>query len=563
MAEHFLRNVRATCAALALCFSTLAVAGGTGSTPNPIALRLGDPPRAPADVSRLPTGSGRFAASALSVDTADRAAVAQFYRLYMAANLVPSDWSGSVSNCQAGSTGADYKAATLQQVNFFRAMAGVPAEVSLDSDFSAKAQQAALIMSRNETLSHFPASNWSCYTADGSEAAGKSNLALGSAGPYAIKGYMDDTGANNTVVGHRRWIIYPQTKLMGTGDVTNAAKGGWNANALWVQDGNFGGPRPAGVRDDFVAWPPPGYVPYDLVPARWSLSYPDAAFSSASVSVTRDGQSVAVQLEPLANGYGENTLVWVLDGRDTSSPSVLSRPQVDTAYQVTVSGAIVGGQSRTFSYTVTIFDADPNAPGMAFVPAQPTLTVGRSVVVNVTGLSGSIAHISTGWSGGSKPVDVQFASSTSLKLTGLAPGTASITVEDAGGAKDILTVTVAAQGSASDWQISGRADGTAEAMTLVADVLPASLDDGKSGAFYVGAQLPDGSLYLNDGQTWVPYTGSTIPAHSAGTLVQRSFPVFIGLDVRGLSGTQVLIGYGTDANDLLNNGKYRSVYTVP
>ena len=100
-------------------------------------------------------------------------------------------------------------------------------------------------------------------------------------------------------------------------------------------------------------------------------------------------------------------------------------------------------------------------------------------------------------------------------------------------------------------------------MTLVADVLPASLDDGRAGAYFVGALLPDGSLYLNNGQGWVSYTGGAIPAWSTGTLVQRSFPVFVGLDTRGLSGTQVLVGYGTDANDMLNSAKYRAVYTVP
>lgn len=48
-----------------------------------------------------------------------------------------------------------------------------------------------------------------------------------------------------------------------------------------------------------------------------------------------------------------------------------------------------------------------------------------------------------------------------------------------------------------------------------------------------------------------------------GPLTQRSFPVFVGLDTRGLSGTQVLVGYGTDAGDMLSNGKYRAIYTIP
>jgi hypothetical protein len=348
---------------------------------------------------------------------------------------------------------------------------------------------------------------------------------------------------------------------MGIGDVTNAPNGGDDSNALWVQDGNFGGPRPF-VRDDFVAWPPKGHVPYDLVPARWSLSYPGADFSAASVSVTRDGQPVSVQLEPIANGYGENTLVWVVEGRDTSARTVLEKPLTDTTYRIVVSGASLAGQLRTFDYAVIVFDADPAAPGMAFVPAQPNVTIGRSVTVTVTGLSGSIAGVRTVSRG--NVLDVQFASSTSLKLTGRAPGSATVTVTDTSRNTAALAVTIASQGSASDWQIGGRAEGTAEAMTLVADVLPASLDDNRPGAYFVGALLPDGSLYLNNGQGWTLFTGGgAIPAYATGALVQRSFPIFVGLDTRGLSGTRVLVGYGTDADDLVNNGRHPPVYTVP
>lgn len=556
-----LNRARMLLCALALCVFFPSPAKAESALAKPIQHRLGDAPGAPGDVSALPKGGGRLAASGLSVDSADRAAVERFYRIYKAANLVPSDWIGSVADCQTGSIGADYREATRQQINFFRAMAGVPASIAFDAGFSAKAQEAALIMSANGELSHTPTSAWRCHTASGAEAAGKSNLALGNSGPNAVKeGYMDDSGTNNAVVGHRRWVLYPQTRLMGTGDVTDAPTGGHDANALWVQDGNFNGPRPP-VRDDFVAWPPRGYVPYDLVPARWSISYPDADFSAARVSVTRGGQEVPVQIEPWARELvGESTLVWVVDGRDTSTHTMLAKPKVDTLYRVVVSGASIGGQTRTFDYTVTVFDADPAAPGIAFVPAQPNLTVGRNVTVTVSGLSGSIA--TAGWRG-KHAFDLQIAGAASLRLTGVAPGSATITVGDSGGNTASFDVSVASQGSASDWQIGGRADGTAEAMTLVADVLPASLDDSKPGAYFVGALLPGGSLFLNNGQGWVNYTGGSIPARSTGALIQRSFPVFVGLDTRGLSGAQVLIGYGTDANDMLNSSRYRTVYTVP
>lgn len=530
---------------------------------NPLELRLGDAPTAPTDVTGLPKQAAaglRLAPVFPAVDTADRAAVARFYRVYRASNLVPSDWVGSVPGCQAGSTSPDYKEATRQQINFFRAMAGVPGSVALDVTFSTKNQDAALMMSANNQLSHFPPTSWLCYTPSGAEAAGKSNLALGEAGPASVRGYMDDAGANNSVVGHRRWVLYPQTQLMGTGDVTDAPSGGHDANTLWVQDGNYGGPRPA-VRDDFVAWPPPGYVPYDVVPARWSLSYPGADFSAATVSVTRAGQAVPVTLETIATGFGENTLVWVVDNRTTSGSSVLPRPTVDTLYRVVVSGARIGGQARTFDYSLIVFDPDPSVQGMSFMPAQPNVTVGRSLTVTVSGSSGGLASLR--YSATGQVVDVHFASSTSLTLTGLAPGSATLTVTDQAGNSATLPVTISSQGSSSDWQISGRADGIPEAMTLVADVLPASAHENAAGAYFVGALLRNGWLFVHNGQGWTRFTGGPIPARSSGALVQRSFSVFVGVDTRGLSGTQVLVGYGTDANDMLANARYRAIYTIP
>ena len=136
----------------------------------------------------------------------------------------------------------------------------------------------------------FPAAfapSWLCYTGDGANAAGNSNLAIGGAGPAAISLYILDNGSNNTAVGHRRWILYPQTQTMATGDVS--ASGGYPAaNATWVFDSNYGGPRPD-TRDGFVSWPPPGFVPYPTVWNRWSFSYPNADFAAATVTVSSNG----------------------------------------------------------------------------------------------------------------------------------------------------------------------------------------------------------------------------------------------------------------------------------
>ncbi len=305
------------------------------------------------------------------INPASREAARLFYHtVFASSNQVASGWTGNIANCYAGQTSHDYQAATLRRINWFRAMAGVPAHISLDSQYNQKAQQTALMMSAQNALSHYPDSNWACYSAEGAEGARYSNLALGRAGANAVAdGYIRDDGSHNAPVGHRRWLLYPQTKMMGVGDVTPSTNtaDALSANAIWVFDSHTQAPRPP-VRDDFVAWPPAGFVPYQAIYPRWSFSYPDADFSAASVSMTENGQALATQPEPVRDGYGENTLVW-LPGSYTDK-SVWSRPSADTIYQVTISNVKIGGQTRSFSYYVIAFD--PDTPGSDTPQLQPT-----------------------------------------------------------------------------------------------------------------------------------------------------------------------------------------------
>lgn len=319
---------------------------------------LGDPPRAPLQAGtppgeRRPRNSPRT----LSVNVGSREEVRAFFNsVYAESEKVAMEATSQVSSCTAGNTAAAFKEAVLLRINWFRAMAGVPAEVMLDAALCAKAQQAALMMSANGTLSHSPPSTWSCYTAAGAEAAQNSNLYLGREGPEAISGYIRDDGDHNGPVGHRRWLLYPQTKTMGTGDVP--ANGAWAANATWVIDeATYWNPRPA-TRDVFVSWPPAGFVPCPVVYPRWSFSLPGADLANADVAMTRNGVPIAVELEPVEDGYGENTLVWRPLGLVSACPGTRG----DTVYSVTLSNVWVGGAAQHFSYQVTAFDPNAAAP---------------------------------------------------------------------------------------------------------------------------------------------------------------------------------------------------------
>jgi hypothetical protein len=212
-------------------------------------------------------------------------------------------------------------------------------------------------------LNHYP-SNYTCYSDDGFEAAGKSNLSLGNAGPQAVVGQIRDNGTNNTAAGHRRWILYPQTQQMGSGNVAGSSPYNF-ADALWVIDPFYGTTRPS-TRDNFVSWPPPGFVPYPVVYARWSFSYPDADFTASALSMTSNGVPLVVNREAVTNGFGENTLVWVPAGLDPNGLSSFSKPATDIVYHVTLLNVLISGAPQSFNYDVTVFD--PEVPGSDFHP---------------------------------------------------------------------------------------------------------------------------------------------------------------------------------------------------
>ncbi|MCX8108124.1 MAG: CAP domain-containing protein, partial [Verrucomicrobiae bacterium] len=226
--------------------------------------------------------------SLFTVDTTSREEVRNFFNaVYAESENVDPEWTGDVSTCSSGTTSERFRNAVLLRVNWVRALAGVPAWVTFDHTYNTKAQQMALMLSANRAASHYPPPTWKCYTEDGAEAAANSNLALGSYGPDAIVRYIEDFGSFNSAVGHRRWILYPQTRVMGTGDIPSNPHGP-PSNTLWILDSYANQVRPA-TREPYVAWPPPGYVPYQVVFARWSFAYPKADFSAATVTMASNG----------------------------------------------------------------------------------------------------------------------------------------------------------------------------------------------------------------------------------------------------------------------------------
>jgi len=286
-------------------------------------------------------------------NTENRTTVIEAYHTEFSRAVPPMGWEdGDTSECRAGRTSSAFRQATIDRVNYFRAMAGVKAAVVEDGGFSVKAQITAVMMSAQDELSHDPSSDYACYTTVAKEGAGHSNLYLGRTGPRAVNGYIEDPGDGNTDVGHRTTILHPPTRRMGIGDVA-ASDNYREANTLWVFDDHvFDETNPdhrPPMREPrrFVAWPPRGFVPQDIVYPRWSVTVADVDFSEAEVSMfrhTKDGpEPVPLTVVDRVGKPGHvplPTIVW--------EPEISPASSVDIAYTVVVTnlGSMVAKADR-------------------------------------------------------------------------------------------------------------------------------------------------------------------------------------------------------------------------
>lgn len=278
------------------------------------------------------------ASESRGINTADRSEVARTYLSQVdAAFGIAPQWSGSTHGCRAGDTSAAFRNATLDSINWFRQMSGLTS-VTEDTAVRESAQAAALIMDAHNNLSHYPASSWRCHSESGAASAGRANLSLGAIGADAVAGQIEDDGVHNTALGHRRWLLYPRLSEVGLGSTSRAA--------VVEVIGDFG---PRQSSSPWVSWPPPGFVPHEVIFERWSLSHSSADFSEANVSVTIDGQPVSTTILPLADGFGDPTLAWELAGG-------ASVGRGDVTYRVEVTNIIVSGNRQSTSYIVTGFD---------------------------------------------------------------------------------------------------------------------------------------------------------------------------------------------------------------
>ena len=328
-------------------------------------------------------GTGNEAATVgFSVDTKSRNDVISFWHcVYMESEGFENTPPSSLN----------FKNDVQRRVNYYRAMAGLNANINLTSSATViintatpsiaspsptttkqeAAQAAAEMLSANSSEfiapnggvangtqnPHSPPSSWSSDGAVARNGAFNSNLAVGVYGPAAIDAYISEdaqsaAGSENDEVGHRRLILQTRLQELATGDTTGSGDtsngGSFDANALYIR-GNLLSSPPI----QFVPWPNSGYIPEAITPERWSLSYPGADFTSAVVNVTNvTGANLPVTIQSTSANFGDETIIWQFN---QSLPTAVITDQV---YNISISNIGINGSVINHSYQVIVINPD-------------------------------------------------------------------------------------------------------------------------------------------------------------------------------------------------------------
>lgn len=331
-----------------------------------------------------PAGSERMTTRGFSVNNQDRNDVIAFWHaVYQASEGYEKriGWTGNYSG-NNGTISATFVDDVERRLNYFRAMCGLRSNVAVSSGStvtidstdafkpsastlrSSAAQDAALMLVRNynpqtgadPALSHNPPSNLTGWSPAAWNANSKSNFAFGLFGPGAITEYMVEqlssstaTSSWNSLVGHRRWNLFPNATRFATGDQPGSSATRPPTNVFYVLQ------KPDEVLQQssgFVAYPPAGYFPVNLNSPYWSLSRNGADFAFATVKMTdASGNPVPIVSTNRSNEFGDPAIIWQI-GASANIRSVAK----DTTYEVRVSGIGGNGIPSSLSYSVTLIN---------------------------------------------------------------------------------------------------------------------------------------------------------------------------------------------------------------
>ena len=282
------------------------------------------------------------------------------------------DTEPSFSPYYAGSVKSSVLYEALEELNYIRWLAGVPNNVTLNSDYTRKAQHGSVLLDAIDTLTHTPGrpSDMSDTfyqlgydgTTHGNIAVSKMYMGSQVSGnitiPRSLRLYMEDSDSSNIAhVGHRRWLMNPRMTQTGFGISTRR---GYSVTYV-IEESNTVPSWP--ITDEFITWPAnkhPHPLEYFDAGTAWSITLNREVFSPINYS------SVNVRLIRERNGQVWNFSRSTSNGYFSIAPDnvaydecIIFRPDNVTGYntgetwRVEVSGlSRRNGGTGTLSYRV-------------------------------------------------------------------------------------------------------------------------------------------------------------------------------------------------------------------
>jgi uncharacterized protein YkwD len=267
-----------------------------------------------------------------------------------------------VSSCDAGELKQSEKTLALDKVNEVRALHRLPA-VTYDFQADIQTSKSALISAANAKLTHTPTTNDKCYTTEGKDGSGSSNLYISySSAPRtlasdtAITAFLIDDGVAS--LGHRRWLLHPFLSRTSFGRVDGAplVASQWsNVTGMSLKVIGFPAADLSSSNIEYIAYPEGNY-PSAYFKHGWFMSFSvlankSSSFANGSSAVDFSGATVAVRdAGGAALAVSEQSANYSAFG----IPNVLQWKAAGTVsnvqYTVQIRGVKIGGVAKDFDY---------------------------------------------------------------------------------------------------------------------------------------------------------------------------------------------------------------------
>lgn len=284
-----------------------------------------------------------------------------------------------------GSLRAQVKTDTINQINYFRWLAGV-GSVKQNDNYMNYSQKGAVILAANRNLTHTPSKPAGMtddfytkgYKATSAGIGTSANISMGNWMADSVKDYVDDTSNIQKNVGHRLSILDPKAETVSFG----------YANSYGVI--NVFNSNKVKETNQFYSWPSPGYFPIEsfATNAMWSIKLPENDYYSSGsryVVLKANGKQYTsskdfeMYLDSYNNTYFFDIPTELKNHLTNGSMTIQDGKQVE----IEVHGLADNlGNTYVIKYPIKFFSFDPKQQTASNTPTKNGVTY-RTHVQNV------------------------------------------------------------------------------------------------------------------------------------------------------------------------------------